>query len=119
MDFATLKLALSAELSLLEKLGEGGEGEVFLAERAPAEIGAARGERPRKVALKLLREGRTAPLLERALELRHPRIVEALGTGSVLGRTYVLMEYFPGKPLRTRLAGRPLGDDELRSVFYS
>lgn len=119
MDLAALKLALAAELTLLEKLGEGGEGEVFLAQRDPGEEGLARGERPRKLALKLLREGRSTPLLERALELRHPRIVEALGTGSVLGRTYVLMEFFPGKPLRARLMGRPLPEDELRTVFHA
>lgn len=119
MDFATLKLALATELTLLEKLGEGGEGEVFLAQREPAEDAVARGERPHKVALKLLREGRTSPVLARALELRHPRIVEAIGTGTVLGRTYVLMEFFPGKPLRTRLTGRPLPEDELRAVFHA
>ncbi len=119
MDLATLKLALSADLTLLERLGEGGEGEVFLAQREPGEEAALRGVRPQKVAIKLLREGRTAPLLERALELRHPRIVEVLGTGSVLGRTYVLMEYFPGTPLRARLAGRPLAEAELRAVFHA
>jgi len=119
MDFATLKVALAAELTLVEKLGEGGEGEVFLAQREPGEEGALRGEKPRRVALKLLREGRTSPLLARALELKHPRIVEALGTGTVLGRTYVLMEFFPGTPLRARLAGRPLPEDELRSVFHA
>src|SRR5438067_328973 len=55
MDFATLKLALATELTLLEKLGEGGEGEVFLAQREPGEAASARGERPTIVASRTMR----------------------------------------------------------------
>ncbi|HZV00568.1 MAG TPA: bifunctional serine/threonine-protein kinase/formylglycine-generating enzyme family protein [Planctomycetota bacterium] len=119
MDLAQLKLALAHELTIVEKLGEGGEGEVFLARTQPGEDAQARGTEPRKVALKLLREGRTAPLLARALELAHPHIVPVLGTGSVLGRTYVLMEYFPGLSLRSRMAGKPLPEEDLRVVFVA
>jgi serine/threonine-protein kinase len=117
VDLATLKTALAAELTVLEKLGEGGEGEVFLARQEPDESAAARGEEPRLLALKLLREASGRPMLALALKLRHPHIVLALGTGEVLGRPYVLMEYFPGKPLRTLLTGKPLSPDDLALVF--
>src|SRR5262249_30219259 len=34
-------------------------------------------------------------------------------------RTFILMEYFPGKPLRARLGGKPLPLGELRVAFDS
>lgn len=116
MDLASLKLALAAaELTVLEKLGEGGEGEVFLAEVKPTEAEAERGAKPRRMALKLLKGDRVPPTA--ALELRHPRIVSVLRRGEALGRPWLLMDYFPGKSLRARLGGRPLPLAELRVVF--
>ncbi|MBI3722412.1 protein kinase, partial [bacterium] len=121
MELAPLKAALETSnpgLVVQRKLGEGGEGEVFLARLEPSPQAAARGEKPREVALKLLKAAKPARL-KLALKLKHPRIVEALTTGEVLGLPYLLMEFFPGEPLRARLQKGPLPLDDLRTIFVA
>src|SRR5581483_11769875 len=76
LDLAAIKLAFAAELKVLEKLGQGGEGEVFLAELPRSEAEATRGAPAKRVALKLLKDARQP--LKAALGLVHPRIVRVL-----------------------------------------
>jgi serine/threonine protein kinase/tetratricopeptide (TPR) repeat protein len=86
---------------LLELLGEGGMGQVWLAERAD-------GLYQRRLALKLLRPGYADPNLrlrfsrEREIlaRLQHPNIARLLDAGVADGdRPYLVLEYVDGVPI--------------------
>ncbi len=94
---------------LLERIGEGGMGEVYRA------VNIHDG---REAALKLVhRDLSAAPEARRRLaregelvsQLRHPRLVRLLERGEHDGRLYLAMEYLRGQTLASRLeAGPPL-----------
>jgi serine/threonine protein kinase len=85
---------------LLEKIGEGGMGQVWLAEQtSPVK---------RQVALKLIRNGIYEGSVVRRFKseqqslaiMDHPSIAKVLGAGSTpSGQPYFVMEYVPGLPL--------------------
>ena len=84
---------------LLERIGEGGMGAVYLARRIDSE---------QQFAIKLIKRGMdTDSILRRfhterhILEtLRHPNIAEVLDAGATPeGLPYFVMEYIPGKPI--------------------
>jgi serine/threonine-protein kinase len=85
---------------LIEKIGEGGMGEVWLAERADGLYEA-------RAAIKLLRADLSGPGLaarfarERALlgRLTHPAIARLLDAGVDQGRAYLVLEHVPGLTL--------------------
>ncbi len=87
---------------LLNLLGQGGMGEVFLAERAD-------GLFEQQVALKLVKYQNTATVLRRfeverqiLASLQHRNIAKLLDGGtSDEGRPYFVMEYVDGQPLTT------------------
>ena len=93
---------------ILEKLGAGGMGEVYLAE--DMKLG-------RKVALKILSEEYTTnrDRLNRfeqeacaASALNHPNILTIYEVGTDEGKHFIATEYIDGKTLRRRLAGTSL-----------
>ena len=95
---------------VLEKIGEGGMGVVYLAE----EEGALR----RRVAMKLVKPGLDLPRVlarfeaERATlaRLEHPGIARIYDAGTFEnGRPYFAMEYIPGPPITAWCDGRRLG----------
>ncbi|TCO38356.1 serine/threonine-protein kinase [Dokdonella fugitiva] len=82
---------------LLRRLGEGGMGTVYLAERHGADF-------TQRVALKLLDRVASAPRLaarERRIlaALAHPNITAFVDAGTDDGRAWLAMEYVDGEPL--------------------
>src|SRR3954466_8209343 len=101
---------------ILEKLGSGGMGEVYLAE--DTQLG-------RKVALKLLAEELTQnrDRLNRfdqeayaASALNHPNILTIYEMGDEGGRHFIATEFIDGVTLRKRLSGQPLELAEILDI---
>jgi serine/threonine protein kinase len=92
---------------LLQVIGRGGMGAVYLADRADGEV-------TQQVAVKLLPPGAGATQLERFLQerqilssLTHPNIARMLGAGHVEnGQPFLAMEYVEGKPIDIFCAGQ-------------
>src|SRR5579863_5369074 len=85
---------------LLDVIGRGGMGAVYLAERADGEV-------TQRLAVKLLPPGAGDPLRERFLQerqilasLAHPNIARMLDAGHLAsGQPFLAMEYVAGKPI--------------------
>src|SRR5882762_6263266 len=103
-----LELTSISRYRIIEKLGSGGMGEVYLAE--DTKLG-------RKVALKLLAEELTQnrDRLSRfdqeayaASALNHPNILTIYEMGDEAGRHYIATEFVDGVTLRKRLRASPM-----------
>jgi serine/threonine protein kinase/Flp pilus assembly protein TadD len=101
---------------IIEKLGSGGMGEVYLAE--DTRLG-------RKIALKLLAEELTQnrDRLNRfdqeayaASALNHPNILTIYELGDEAGRHFIATEFVDGVTLRKRLAGPPMELPEVLNI---
>ena len=111
-----MELTSISRYRILEKLGAGGMGEVYLAE--DTKLG-------RKVALKLLSEELThnRDRLSRfdqeayaASALNHPNILTIYEMGDEGGRHYIATEYIDGITLRKRLGGQPMDLTEILDI---
>jgi len=111
-----LELKSISRYRILEKLGAGGMGEVFLAE--DTKLG-------RKVALKLLDQELTQnrDRLSRfdqeayaASALNHPNILTIYEMGDEGGRHFIATEFIDGITLRKRLGGAPMDLAEVLDV---
>lgn len=101
---------------LVERLGSGGMGEVFLARDTTLD---------RKVAIKFLPETRQQDEIARerfrrearsAAALDHPYICKIYEVGEFEGKAYIAMEYVEGKTLHERLARGPFRLPELLRI---
>ncbi len=103
---------------LLEKLGQGGMGEVFLARNKDNEL----------VAIKLLvapedkKRKELLPRFEREMRLLvsldHPNIVRVLDSGVANGRPFFVMEYVPRGNLREHMTpGLPFALQTVREIL--
>jgi WD40 repeat protein/tRNA A-37 threonylcarbamoyl transferase component Bud32 len=103
---------------VLEKLGEGGMGVVFLAERVD-------GEYQTKVAIKLLRRLDSHDAISRFRDerqilatLEHPGIVRLLDGGTTdAGQPYLVMEHVAGVPISRYVAEHRLSLPERLELF--
>jgi len=111
-----MELTSISRYRILEKLGQGGMGEVYLAE--DTKLG-------RKVALKLLAEELTQnrDRLSRfdqeayaASALNHPNILTIYEMGDEAGRHYIATEFIDGMTLRKRMGGPPMDLTEILDV---
>lgn len=111
-----MELKSISRYRIIEKLGAGGMGEVFLAE--DTKLG-------RKVALKLLAEELTQnrDRLNRfdqeayaASALNHPNILTIYEMGDEGGRHFIATEFIDGMTLRKRLSGPPMELSEVLEV---
>src|SRR5918999_6426003 len=111
-----MELTSISRYRILEKLGAGGMGEVYLAE--DTKLG-------RKVALKLLSEELThnRDRLSRfdqeayaASALNHPNILTIYEMGDEGGRHYIATEFIDGITLRKRLGGQPMDVTEILDI---
>src|SRR5712671_5933641 len=101
---------------IVSKIGEGGMGEVYLAEDTRLK---------RKVALKVLPENIAADTdrllrFEReafaASALNHPNILTIFEFGAEDGRHFLAAEFVEGETLRQRLLGEPLTIGEILEI---
>ncbi|MBM0104508.1 serine/threonine protein kinase [Steroidobacter sp. S1-65] len=99
----TLEGQLLGRYRILRKLGSGGMGDVYLAERADEEY-------QQRVALKIVRGGLFSPQIQSRLRmerqilatLQHPNIARLLDGGRAPdGTPYLVMEYIDGEPIDT------------------
>jgi len=106
---------------LLGRIGEGGMGEVFLAERAD-------GQFDRRVALKLLRGAGHAPDLQRRFlrerqilaRLEHPGIARLLDGGAAGdGTPFLALEYVEGEPITSHCESRGLPVEARLRLFVA
>lgn len=103
---------------ILEKLGGGGMGDVYLAEQAfPIK---------RKVALKVIREGMDSKGVVARFELErqalalmdHPNISKVFDAGTDKGRPFFVMEYVPGMHLTDYCDRHRLNTDARLAIFH-
>jgi len=101
---------------IVEKIGQGGMGEVFLAEDTSLE---------RKVAIKFLPQAMVSDHVARerflreaksAATLDHPHICVVHEASEVEGAPFIVMEYVEGESLRERMARGPLPLEETLSL---
>lgn len=101
---------------ILQNLGAGGMGEVYLAE--DMKLG-------RKIAIKVLREefttnrdrlNRFEQEASAASALNHPNILTIHEVGHADGRHYIATEYIDGTTLRRRIANEPLETHEILDI---
>lgn len=101
---------------LLRRLGEGGMGAVYLAQRAD-------GVYERQVAVKFVRAGHRAAAAQFAVErqilagLKHPNIAQLLDGGEENGQPYLVMEYIEGVPINEYAAGAGIELHEVLQLF--
>jgi serine/threonine protein kinase/Tfp pilus assembly protein PilF len=105
---------------IVRSLGQGGMGEVFLAERAD--------EFRQQVAIKLVRRGLLSRHAQGRLRLErqilatldHPNIARLLDGGTTTeGTPYIVMEYIDGTPIDLYCDGRKLSIDARLALFQT
>jgi eukaryotic-like serine/threonine-protein kinase len=116
---ATADLAgrMIGEYRLVRRVGQGGMGDVYLAERQDGGGG--------NVAIKMIRPGMATSIVLRRFRqegrilagLRHPSIARMLDGGVSDEQPYLVMEYVNGEPITTYCEKHGLGVDDRVALF--
>jgi len=89
------------KFELLEKIGEGGMAEVFLAK--PSDASFSKLVAVKRLLPQLKDDYSFLEMFRRegsiAMRFRHPSIIAVYEMGAIEGQPYISMEYFPGKPV--------------------
>ncbi|HUU98991.1 MAG TPA: serine/threonine-protein kinase [Phycisphaerae bacterium] len=102
---------------LVEEIGRGGMGVVYKAVQASTK---------RKVAIKVMREGRFAGRVNRARferevrilgQLKHPSVVTVYDSGEAGGHFYYVMDYVSGQPLDVHMTAGERSIDQTLKLF--
>ena len=93
---------------IIEQIGEGGMGEVYLAEDKQLERKLALKILPESVAQDLERMQRFVREAKSASALNHPNIITIYEIGETDSTHFIAMEYVEGATLRERLKGAPV-----------
>jgi serine/threonine protein kinase/tetratricopeptide (TPR) repeat protein len=116
-DALTRDRVFAGRFKLREKLGEGGMGEVWVADQTePVQ---------RRVALKVVRPGHDSDRLVARFEqerqalalMDHPNIARVLDAGVAEGRPYFVMELIKGEPITTYCDAAKLSPRERLELF--
>lgn len=97
-----------AHYRLLDRIGEGGLGEVFRARDTKVGRTVALKTLPRGLLDKRTRRDRFLADAAAAAALSHPNIATLFDVGEDNGRWYLAYEFVAGESLRQQMAGRPM-----------
>jgi two-component system LytT family response regulator len=100
--------AILAHYRIVSRLGEGGMGEVYLAEDLNLERPVALKILPAEVAHDADRMRRFVQEAKTASALSHPNVARVFEIGEADGVTFLAMEYIEGQTLDAHIGGAPL-----------
>ena len=93
---------------IVGKIGEGGMGEVYLAEDSKLRRSVALKFLPAELTQDEERRKRFVQEAQAAAAIGHPHLVAIYDIDEFQGRTFIAMEYVSGESLREKIAGRKL-----------
>ena len=102
---------------ILEKLGEGGMGEVFLAEDTKLDRKAALKFLPKEYTRDKEAKERFKREAKAAAALNHPNIITIYEINEFEDQIYIAMEYVDGQTLKEHVTDNKLGIKEIIDIF--
>jgi eukaryotic-like serine/threonine-protein kinase len=114
--YAAMTIAAGTKLGRYEirsKIGEGGMGEVYLAQDTKLDRKVALKILPAEVAADRSRMNRFVQEAKAAAALNHPNIAHIYEIGEHDGTNFIAMEFVEGGPLNAKILGRPLAVSEI------
>jgi serine/threonine protein kinase/Flp pilus assembly protein TadD len=101
---------------ILKKLGEGGMGEVYLAQDTRLDRTVVLKILPLNVAHDRERIRRFTKEARAAASLNHPNVAHVYEIGEADGTSFIAMEYVEGQALDAKINGRPLERDRIIQI---
>jgi eukaryotic-like serine/threonine-protein kinase len=111
-----MEIATVGPYRVVEKLGEGGMGEVYRGHDTSLGRDVALKLLPRDLADDPERRARMLREARAAAALNHPNICTVYEVGEAAGRPFIAMEVVEGRSLSARIAEGPLSVDEVRHI---